>query len=80
MADKSAGLEWFRPMWRRVVLIAFVVGWCGWEWLFNKDQFWGFLTLALVAWAIWTFFITFDKTVGPPKDKTAPPTLPPPEA
>jgi len=72
MAD-NRGLEWFRPMWRRVVLLAIVVLWCGWEWVFNQDQFWGLITLAMVAWAVWTFFINFDKSVGPPRDGDTPP-------
>jgi hypothetical protein len=73
MAMASNGLEWFRPVWRRAAITGFCVVWCAWEWLANRDQFWGFLTLALVAWAIWTFFINYDKSVGPPKDDITPP-------
>lgn len=74
----SNGLEWFRPVWRRVAITGFCVVWSGWEWLFNHDQFWGFLTLALSAWSIWTFFIGYDKNAGPPKGGDTPP--PPPQS
>jgi hypothetical protein len=59
-------LEWFRPVWRRVLITGFVVAWSGWEWFVNHDQFWGTVTLCLIAYAVWTFFVTFDRNVGPP--------------
>ncbi len=77
----SSGLEWFRPVWRRVVVTGFCLLWSGWEWFYNRDQFWGVLTLALFAWAIWTFFISYDKNAGPPggpgQGQNPPPTAPP---
>ncbi len=75
------GLNWFRPMWRRVAIVAICAIWSGWEWFSNQDQFWGTLTLALTGYAIWTFFITFDKNVGPPAlpDRDGK-NLPPPDA
>ncbi len=70
----SAGLEWFRPVWRRALVVGFCVVWCAWEWLLNRDTFWGVVTLFLVAYAVWTFFINFDKAAGPPPgDGPAPP-------
>jgi hypothetical protein len=69
----SNGLEWFRPMWRRVAIVSFCVAWSGWEWLNNHDQTWGFITLLLCGWAIWTFFVSFDRNVGPPPGDNPPP-------
>ncbi len=77
----SSGLEWFRPMWRRVAVTGFCVLWTCWEWFLNGDQFWGMLTLGLVAWSVWIFFINFDKAVGPPggtRSSDTPPPPPPP--
>lgn len=54
-------LPWFKPWWKRAILIGFVALWCGWEWLYNQDQFWGYLTLAALGYAIWSFWINFDK-------------------
>ncbi|MBK8084571.1 MAG: hypothetical protein IPK28_12610 [Devosia sp.] len=74
--DKKVGLftlEWFRPLWRRVIVIAVIALWCGWEWLFNHDQFWGLATAAMLAYGVWTFFINFETELnkannGKPKD------------
>jgi hypothetical protein len=64
-------LPWFKPLYRRVILIAVIAVWCGWEWLFNHDQFWGLITLAALAYGVWTFFINFEnelkKIDGKPK-------------
>jgi polyferredoxin len=71
MANARNSLEWFRPMWRRVALLAFVAAWTAWEWLWNQnpnDVIWDYVTLGLVAYAVWMFFITFDRNVGPPPD------------
>ena len=54
-------LPWFKPWWRRAILIGVVAIWCGWEWLYNKDQMWGYITLAALAYAVWSFGINFDK-------------------
>ena len=44
-----------------------------WEWVWNKDQFWGFITLAMIAYAIWTFFINFDKALAKQREDNAKP-------
>lgn len=59
------GQTMFRPLWVRIGVTLFVVVWSAWEWLVNHDyQFWGPLTLGMLAWAIYTFFIAKDKTPG----------------
>lgn len=56
--------DWLRPLWVRVGIIVFCAVWCAWEWLYNHDQFWGFITLAAVGWGIWELIINFDKKYG----------------
>jgi len=58
---KQNDVNWFRPLWRRVLVTGIVAAWCLWEWAFNRDQIWGLLTAALLAYAIYTFFISFPK-------------------
>jgi hypothetical protein len=58
---------WFKPLWARVLVTAFVAAWCAWEWLVSQDQFWGILTLAMLGWAIYTFFFSPGKGEGGPK-------------
>ncbi|RUT29285.1 hypothetical protein EMQ25_14255 [Arsenicitalea aurantiaca] len=57
---KPNDINWFRPLWRRVLVTAICAGWAAFEWS-RGEQLWGFLALALVAYAVWNFFITFDK-------------------
>jgi len=64
MAKLPDASTWFRPLWVRILVTLFVAAWTAWEWLWNKDQFWGILTLGMLGWAIYTFFINFDKAGG----------------
>lgn len=56
---KQADLKWFEPLWRRILVTGICAAWCAFEWLVSKDQLWGFLTLGVTAYAVWTFFISF---------------------
>lgn len=64
MNKTNGDLSWFRPMYRRVLLVGGIAVWSAWEWFGNHDQFWGLLTLAMLAYGVWTFFISFDKSQG----------------
>ena len=73
--DKKTGfmtLDWFRPLYRRVILVVVIAGWCAWEWLPPSDQFWGLLTTAMLAYAVWTFFIKFDRELAKQDDNAKP--------
>ena len=51
----------FRPLWRRVALCLAIAGWSGVEFWQGGPSTWFWLTLALFAYALWTFIITFPK-------------------
>ena len=57
-------MAWFKPLYRRVIVVVVMALWCGWEWLFNHDQFWGLITIVMLAYAVWTFFINFEKELA----------------
>lgn len=61
-------LPWFKPLYRRVILIGIIALWCAWEWLYNHDQFWGLITLAALAYAVWSFGINYDKELKKHED------------
>jgi len=75
--NKKPGLftmGWFKPLYRRVIVVVVIAAWSSFEWFINQNpdhQFWGILTLAALAYGIWTFFINFEnelnKTNGKPK-------------
>lgn len=73
--DKKPGLftmPWFKPLYRRVIVIVVIALWCGWEWLYTHDQFWGLITLAALAYGVWTFFINFENELKKAEDNAKP--------
>ncbi|KKB13050.1 hypothetical protein VE25_03915 [Devosia geojensis] len=70
---KQNDVNWFRPLWRRVLVTGIVAAWCVWEWAFNRDQLWGLLTTALLGYAIYSFFISFPKENPTNGNDTQPP-------
>jgi hypothetical protein len=58
----------FRPLWLRVLLVAICFGWAAFE-LYAGSQTWALITAAIGAYAVWSFFITYD-----PIDKPPPPS------
>jgi hypothetical protein len=62
---KSNDVNWFRPLWRRVAVTVALALWCAWEWLWNKDQMWGMLVGAALAYALYSLFYAFPKDVPP---------------
>lgn len=61
MAMKENDLKWFRPLWRRVAVAAFLSIWLCWELFFTKDMFWSLLVAAALAYVGWNFFYAFPK-------------------
>lgn len=70
---KFGDLQWFEPLWRRIAVLAVCAGWTALE-FWRGDQTWGFLVLAVTAYCVWTFFITFDKNLEKAKNEQPPPT------
>lgn len=63
-------LAWFQPIYRRAILIGVLVVWSAWEWFGNKDQFWGLVTLAAIAYGVWSLFINFDRDLAKQQQQT----------
>ncbi len=62
---KDRDVNFFRPLWRRVAVMAVCVVWAGLE-LYGRDQTWIVITLGLTAYAVWTLFISFPKDAPVP--------------
>lgn len=56
----------FRPLWRRLAIVAATLGWSAVEWA-NGQTTWGVLTLGLGIYSVWTFLLTYPK---PPETET----------
>lgn len=66
--NKDNNHPWFRPLWRRVAVVAFCIAWSIFEFA-TGTPFWGIIVLAFAAYGIWQFFIIFDASepVKPPE-------------
>ncbi len=66
---KDSEIEWFRPLWLRVVVTVLVAAWFVWETFWNRDQLWMIITGAALAYAVWNLFIAYKP---PPKKISGP--------
>ncbi|ESW90589.1 DUF3329 domain-containing protein [Mesorhizobium sp. M1060] len=48
----------FRPLWRRVAVVAVCVIWAGIEFA-SGTPFWGIIALGFAAYAVWQFFYLY---------------------
>lgn len=63
---KQADVDFFRPMWRRVLATAIVAAWCAYETFFSHDQLWMAVTGAALVYCVWNFFLRYPKDTDPP--------------
>ncbi|HTJ57699.1 MAG TPA: DUF3329 domain-containing protein [Devosiaceae bacterium] len=73
---KERDIQFFRPLWRRIAVVAVCVVWAVLE-LLHGEQLWIFITLGLTAYAVWMFFISFPKE-APPAESKEDQNVPPP--
>jgi hypothetical protein len=58
MKDRDS--PFLKPLWRRIVLVAFCAVWAAWEW-WNAEMFWAALVAAIAVYGAWTFLIDYDR-------------------
>jgi hypothetical protein len=68
MAMNQRDADFFRPLWRRIVVTGVVGAWFTYETFFSRDSLWITITAVGFVYCIWNFFLRF------PKD---PPATPP---
>ena len=49
----------YRPLWRRILLVAVVAAWPAFELFGSGDLVWIVLSGGMLAYAVWTFLITY---------------------
>ena len=62
---RDSEIEWFRPLWLRVLVTALVAIWFAWETFVNRDQLWMLITGAALAYAVWNLFIKYPRGNAP---------------
>ena len=75
MALKENDVNFFRPIWIRILVTAVCVVWFGLEALFTRDPLWLGISGVGIVYCVWNFFLRWpgDKPASPP---TEPPKQP----
>jgi Na+-driven multidrug efflux pump len=71
MAIKEQQHPFYKPLWRRVVIVLTVAIWLGVELYMGERGIWAALAGGMLAYAIYIFFLTWPK--DEPKDDGVPP-------
>lgn len=61
-------LQFFKPIWRRVIVACMLTGWTAVEWL-TGNSFWGTLTSALLVYFTWAFMVNYPRLATVSKKK-----------
>lgn len=54
--------QFYRPLWRRVAIVAVTGVWAVVESVYSGDMLWMALSVGLFVYSLWTFIITYPKT------------------
>jgi hypothetical protein len=63
MALADNNHPFFRPLWRRVAIVAFCALWSLFELVYVGDTTWAIMTGIVAAYAAWTFLISYQPTL-----------------
>ena len=66
----------FRPLWRRIAIIAVCAGWSVFE-FWNGSSMWGWIAAAFTAYAAWQFLYLYKEPVEQPQSADASGESPP---
>jgi hypothetical protein len=58
----------YRPLWRRWLIVVLTTVWAALEWIVARDPFWGLLATALAGYAAWVLIYNFPAGDDPQKD------------
>jgi hypothetical protein len=56
----------YRPVWRRWLIVGSTVVWTLFEWFVARDPFWGMIATALAGYAGWVLLYTFPAETAAP--------------
>ena len=73
---RESDVNFFRPLWRRVLVSAICVAWFAFEAVYSHDQLWMAMSGVAVVYCAWNLFLKFPKDMPAAAMPTAP--VPPP--
>ena len=65
---KDADHPFFRPLWRRIAIVAFCAAWAVWEYS-NNQAMWATIAGGMAAYGAWVFLVTYKPPAEPPSDQ-----------
>jgi hypothetical protein len=51
----------YRPLWRRMLIIAIIAAWALFEVVYSQEPLWMTIALGFLAFAVWSFVLTWPK-------------------
>jgi hypothetical protein len=60
-------LEFFKPLWRRLMIVFLLTGWTAMEWWY-ENTFWATLTSGALAYCLWLFIANYRKIEEKPRN------------
>ena len=51
----------YKPLWRRVAIVAVVAGWAGFEVFYTREPFWMTIAAGVLVISLWTFLLSWPK-------------------
>lgn len=67
MKIADTGHPFYKPLWRRLAIVAAVALWAAYEIFVSKEPLWMALSAGMLAYAAWAFLIGWPKTGEPEK-------------
>ena len=68
--NNDANHPWFKPAWRRALMVAIPAGVAGWD-AYHGNWGWTLIFGGLAAYAVYIFFIAWNRDTPPSKSDEA---------
>ncbi len=52
----------YKPLWRRIAIVASTAIWVAFETGYSSSPFWSVIAVAMFLFCVWNFLITYPKT------------------
>jgi hypothetical protein len=67
MATREQQHPFYKPLWRRIVIVAVIVVWAGLEFYMGERGLWLWAAIGALVYAVYIFFLSWPKDDPPPQ-------------
>jgi hypothetical protein len=64
---KEQDHPFYKPLWRRIAIIAVVLAWLVFELVNGGVNMWSMMAFALLVYGVYLFFLSWPRDSAPPK-------------